>query len=205
MWQSALVRWTSSRRRLAEKPIPRSAGRLWSRLPTPKSRVSLMVVSVRRARPSLWFLLDLGVLVVDVKRRGDPNGYDPGAKAPGCATGHAPRKDQGDLIGATEVQVVTDHLLEEHPSGEWAVEHLGEGELGLEDRDVVAVAGPAVLPGEGVGQAGEPLASKRVDLVGPESVTDLLEALLVLTGWCSALPREQPPRRFRTTSRPRVL
>jgi len=131
-------------------------------------------------------LLDLGVLVVDVKRRGDPNGYDPGAKASGCATGHAPRKDQGDLIGAPEVQVVTDHLLEEHPSGEWAVEHLGEGELGLEDRDVVAVAGPAVLPGEGVGQAGEPLASKRVDLVVRQSVTDLLEALLVLTG-CEAV------------------
>ena len=57
MWQSALVRWTSRRRRLAVKPISRSAGRLWSRLPTPKSRVSLMVVSVRRAWPRLWYCL----------------------------------------------------------------------------------------------------------------------------------------------------
>ena len=130
----------------------------------------------------LVVLLDLGVLVIDVKRWGDPNGYDPGAKAPGCTTGHSSRKDQGDLIWAAEVQVVTDNLLEEHPSGEWAVEHLPEGELGLEDRDVVAVAGPAVLPGEGVGQAGEPLACERVDLLVRQSVTDLLEALLVLAG-----------------------
>ena len=37
----------------------RSAGRFWRRLPTPKSRVSLMVVSVRRARPCLWYCLIL--------------------------------------------------------------------------------------------------------------------------------------------------
>ena len=54
---SWLSRWTRSRRRLAEKPISRSAGRLVSRFPISKSRVSLMVVSVRRARPSLWYCL----------------------------------------------------------------------------------------------------------------------------------------------------
>jgi hypothetical protein len=37
---------------LAEMPISRNAGRLVSRFPIPKSRVSLIVVSVRRARPS---------------------------------------------------------------------------------------------------------------------------------------------------------
>lgn len=36
----------------AAKPIGRRAGRLTRRFPTPKSRVSLIVVSVRRARPS---------------------------------------------------------------------------------------------------------------------------------------------------------
>ena len=54
-----LSRWTPSRRRLAEKPISRSAGRLVSRFPIPKSRVSLIVVSVRSARPSLWYCLIL--------------------------------------------------------------------------------------------------------------------------------------------------
>ena len=54
---SWLSRWTYSRRRLAEKPISRSADRLVSRLPIEKSVVSLMVVSVRKAFPSLWYCL----------------------------------------------------------------------------------------------------------------------------------------------------
>ena len=49
--------WTRSRRRLAWVPISRRAGRLVSRLPIPKSVVSLMVVSVRNALPSLWYCL----------------------------------------------------------------------------------------------------------------------------------------------------
>ena len=54
---SWLRRWTASSRRLAEKPTSRSAGRLHSRLPMPKSRLSLMVVSVRSALSSLWYCL----------------------------------------------------------------------------------------------------------------------------------------------------
>ena len=50
-------RWTGSRRRLAQKPISRSAGRLVSRLPIEKSRVSLPVVSVRNALPCWWYCL----------------------------------------------------------------------------------------------------------------------------------------------------
>jgi hypothetical protein len=52
-----LSRWAPSRRRLADRPISRSAGRLVSRFPIPKSRVSLIVVSVRNASPSLWYCL----------------------------------------------------------------------------------------------------------------------------------------------------
>ena len=54
---SWLMVWTPSRRRLAVKPICRSAGRLVSRLGSPKSWASLMVVSVRIALPSLWYCL----------------------------------------------------------------------------------------------------------------------------------------------------
>ena len=43
--------WTPSRRLLAEKPSCRRVGRLVSRLVTPKSWGSLMVVSVRSALP----------------------------------------------------------------------------------------------------------------------------------------------------------
>src|SRR5271163_1387582 len=49
--------WTSSSRRLAAKPILRSSGRFSMRRPMAKSRVSLMVVSVRSACPSLWYCL----------------------------------------------------------------------------------------------------------------------------------------------------
>ena len=54
---SWLIRWTSRRRRLACAPTSRRAGRLTSRLPIPKSRASLMTVSVRSALPSLWYCL----------------------------------------------------------------------------------------------------------------------------------------------------
>ncbi|MGH9111550.1 MAG: hypothetical protein ACRDZN_04520, partial [Acidimicrobiales bacterium] len=40
--------------------------------------------------------------------------------------------------------------------------HLGEGELGLQHGQVVAVPGAAVAGGEGVRQAGQPLAYERV-------------------------------------------
>ena len=40
---SWLILWTSNRRRLAWKPTSRNAGRLCSRLPMPKSRVSLKI------------------------------------------------------------------------------------------------------------------------------------------------------------------
>ena len=57
---SWLMVWTPSRRRLAAKPICRRSGRLVSRLGTPKSALaSLMVVSVRSARPSLCYCLIL--------------------------------------------------------------------------------------------------------------------------------------------------
>src|SRR6266704_102710 len=95
--------WAPSRRRLAVKPVCRSAGRLASRLPIPKSLVPLMVVSVLRALLSLWYLLDLRVLVAGVQARGDPVGDDPGAEpARGGARAladDAAAEDQADLVG----------------------------------------------------------------------------------------------------------
>ena len=76
-------------------------------------------------------------------------------------------EDQADLVGAADVEVVADDLLEEDPPRHRLVEHLGQGELGLQDRDVVAVAGGAVGGGERVRQDGQPLAQQRVDLAGP--------------------------------------
>jgi len=117
LWPS---RWVASSRRLAWKPTCRSAGRFLSRLPIPKSRVSLIVVLSSDRSLELVVLLDLGVLVVDVDRRGHAGGQHPGApprrgRAPATQT-HAAVKDQADLVGPAEVKVLADQLLKEHPA-----------------------------------------------------------------------------------------
>jgi hypothetical protein len=134
----------------------------------------------------LVVLLDLGVLVVHVQGRGDAFGDDPGAEPTGGAAVDAAGKDQAHLVGSAYVQVVTDDLLEEDPAGHGPVEYLGKRELGLEDRDVVAVAGPAVGGGEGMGESAQPLAGEAVDAGRAERVTDPLQAGRVLTG-CKAV------------------
>ena len=59
-------------------------------------------------------------------------------------------------------------------------QHLGQGELGLQDGDVVAVAGGSVGRAERVRQDGQPLAQQGVDLVGSESVADGLQRHRIL-------------------------
>ena len=65
-----------------------------------------------------------------------------------------------------DVEVVADDLLEEDPTRDGFVQHLGQGELGLQDRQVVAVARGAILAAERVRQDGQPLAQQSVDRVG---------------------------------------
>jgi hypothetical protein len=91
-------------------------------------------------------------------------------------------EDQADAVGAAEVEVVVDDLLEEDPPRHRTVEHLGEGELGLQDRDVVAVAGRPVLRAEGVRQEGEPLAQQGVDLRRAQGVAQALHGCGVVDG-----------------------
>ena len=56
-----------------------------------------------------------------------------------------------------------------------AVQHLGARELGLQDRELIAVAGAAVSRRERVRQPRQPLAKQRVDLRGRQPVTDALQ------------------------------
>ena len=111
-------------------------------------------------------LLDLGLLVVDVEGGDDALGEHPGSKASWRLTADTSLEDQGDLVGTPEIEVVTDHLLEEDPPAEGPVEGLGQGELGLEDRDVVAITGAPVRPAEWVGQETEPLTHQTIDVGG---------------------------------------
>jgi hypothetical protein len=130
-----------------------------------------------KGTPFLVVLLDLGMLVVNVDRWRYSLRDDPGAKAPGSAFDDSAAKDERHLVGTTEIEVVADDFLEEDPSGERAIQDLGEGERCLEDREVIAVAtSPAIRPGEGMGKDSKPLSGEAVDLGGVEAITDGLEA-----------------------------
>ncbi len=64
-------------------------------------------------------LLQLGASVVDVQRRGDALGDDPGAEPSWGAEASAPEdasvEDEADLVGTTDVEVLADDVFEEHP------------------------------------------------------------------------------------------
>src|SRR3977135_4075167 len=75
-------------------------------------------------------LLDLGLLVLNVERGHDPFGQDAGAEAPGGAAGGAPVEDCLQLIGPADVEIFAYDFFEETAPGEWAIEDLGQGELG---------------------------------------------------------------------------
>jgi len=68
-----------------------------------------------------------------------------------------------DLIGAADVEVVADDLLEEDPTRGRCVEHLGQGELGPQDRQVVAVASGPIGRGERMRGVGLPFAVDRAE------------------------------------------
>jgi hypothetical protein len=122
------IRWTPSRRRLAVSPISRSAGRFVGRFPIPKSLVSVMMVSVRGAFPycSIVVCLSstcrLGVTPAVITLVREPSRCR--ARAAADRTGV---EDETDLIGAADVEFVADDLLEEDPTRDRCVEHLGPG------------------------------------------------------------------------------
>ncbi len=79
-----------------------------------------------------------------------------------------PVEDELHLIGSAQVEVLPDYLLEEHAPGLRAVEHLGEGELGLQDRDIVAVAGRRSAAVKGWGNRASHLRSNP-SIIGAEA------------------------------------
>ena len=120
----------------------------------------------------LVILLDAAVLIVHMQRRRDPVGDDAGAKASGGACSHAAAKDQLHLTGAADVQILADHVFEEHTTAHRLVEHLGERELGLQDGQAIAAAASAILFRERMRQAREPLAQQSINLGGIQAITD---------------------------------
>src|ERR1700726_1539865 len=158
------MRWTSSRRRLAAKPILRSSGRFSMRSADGEvagvvdggfgaKRLSLLVV-----------LLDAGLLVIDVQRRHHAVGDDTGAEPPRRAAAHLAVEHQAHLAGAADIEVLADHLFEENAPGHRLVEYLGERELGLQDGEVVAIAGGAIAGRKRMRQASQPFAQQAINL-----------------------------------------
>src|SRR3990172_2295555 len=92
----------------------------------------------------LEVLLDPAVLVVDMQRGQHALGDHPGAEATRGPAADAAVEDQLHLIRTPQVEVVADHLLEEHAPLHPVVEHLGERKLRLEDRKLIAIARTAV-------------------------------------------------------------
>ena len=80
-----------------------------------------MVVSVRKARCSLWYCL-MRVLVVDDQGWRD----DAGAESPRRPARGPAIEDQLHLLGSAEIEVLTDHLLEEQAAVLRLIEHLGQ-------------------------------------------------------------------------------
>ena len=81
----------------------------------------------------LMILLDPCVLVIDMEGGCDALGEDAGAEPSRGAPVDAALKDELDLIRTAEIEVFADHLFEKQAAVHRAIEHLGQGELGLED------------------------------------------------------------------------
>jgi hypothetical protein len=114
-----------------------------------------------------------------------------------------PVEDQADPVRAAGVEVVADDVLEEHPPAHGLVEHLGQGELSLEDRDLIAVPRITVGVGQRPGQACEPLVQQRLDLLRPQLLTQGLQPGRVLDSSETVVQRgEGDPLFLRLTLRP---
>src|SRR5215831_12429416 len=176
------MRWTSSRRRLAAKPILRSSSR-FSMASADGEVAGVVDGGFGSKRLSLLVvLLDAGLLVVDVQRRHHAVGNDTGAELPRRAAAHLAVEHQADLAGAADIEVLADHLLEEDAPRDRLIEHLGQRELGLQDRELVAIAGGAIAWGKRMRQASQPFAQQSINLARRQLVAHALHQFGVGTG-----------------------
>ena len=124
-----------------------------------------------------------------MQRRDDPVGDDAGAIPRGRALGHATIEDQLHMVGAAEVEVLAHHLLEQHSALHGAVEDLGQRELRLQNRQLIADVCGAVGGGERMGQSRQPLAQQRVDARRPHLPGDGLHRLGVVAAQNAVVER----------------
>src|SRR5580704_9483740 len=116
------------------------------------------------------------MLVVEVQRRRHPLSKYSRPEPARSPLRDAPLEDQLHLIGPAQVEVLANHLLEEDTATQRPVQDLGQRELGLEDRYVVAIAGQTIRRGKRMGQKPQPLPQQRIDLVIRQVVAELLQS-----------------------------
>jgi hypothetical protein len=103
-------------------------------------------------------LLDAGGFVVDVQGRNNSIGDDPGAKWPRRSFDDPAIKDQLNLLGASNVQVLPNYFFKEDPPADRTVQHLGQRKLDLQDRELIAVSRLPISGREGMWQQAQPFA-----------------------------------------------
>src|SRR6266511_1563741 len=101
-----------SSRWLTRRALATSSGRCSSRASTPRSAVVDYRFDAERA-PVLEVLLEAGMLVADVELDIAAGGEDAGAERLPGRLAHLAGKDDGQLLGAADVDVVGHQRLEE--------------------------------------------------------------------------------------------
>ena len=82
---------------------------------------------------------------------------------PRRAADHLAVEHQAHLARPADIEVLADHLLEKDAPRHRLVEHLGERELGLQDGELVAIAGGAIARRKRMRQALQPFAQQSID------------------------------------------
>jgi hypothetical protein len=126
-------------------------------------------------RKLLEVLLEARVLAIDVERGDHSAGEHPGPKTPRCLLRHTAAKDQLDHVRTADVEILPDDLLGQNAATQRTVQDLGQGELGLQDGQLIAVVGLTIGCRVGMGQPCQPAAQQTVDLCRPHCVADGLQ------------------------------
>ena len=93
-------------------------------------------------------------------------------KRPGVRLVTAAVEDELHLVGTPKIQILTDDIFKQDAAAERSVQDLSQGELGLQNGDVIAIAGGTVFRREWMGQERQPLAQQIIDLGWAKSITD---------------------------------
>jgi len=109
---------------------------------------------------------------VDLNRRLDAAVDHAGEEASRRLAADPTPKDDRDVVGPAQRELVADRLLEPGPAGLGAVEDPGVGQFELAEGELVAVAQPAVGRGERRGQPGLPATEEALHVARRQAARD---------------------------------